>query len=86
MIATDGRFMKIKTGGMDLLESETFLAVADGETVIAIREDPDLLRFVLKFVEDEGKKEATLNYKTVENNTLNVTLTNWKQSLWDHTL
>ena len=73
--------MKIKTGGMDLLESETFLAIADGETVIAIGEDPDWLHFVLKFVEVKGKKEATLEYKAVEGHTLNVTLINWNSPL-----
>ena len=69
--------MKIKTGGMDLLESETFLAVGDGETVITIREDLDLLSFILNFVEAEGEKKMTVNFEAVGKNTLKVNLTNW---------
>ena len=69
--------MKIKTGGMDLLESETFLAVGDGETVITIREDLDLLSFILNFVEAEGEKKMAVNFETVGKNTLKVNLTNW---------
>ena len=55
--------MKIKTGGMDLLESETFLAVGAGETVITISEGPDLLRFILNFVEVEGEKKLGVNLR-----------------------
>ena len=69
--------MKIKTGGMDLLESETFLAVGDGETVITIREDLDLLSFILNFVKAEGEKKMTLDFEPVGKNTLKVNLTNW---------
>ena len=68
--------MKIKTGGMDLLESETFLAVGDGETVITIREDLDLLSFILND-QAEGEKKMTVNFEAVGKNTLKVNLTNW---------
>ena len=73
--------MEIKTGGMDLLESETFLAVGDGETVITIREDPDVLRFILNFVEAEGEKKMGLNFEAVDKKTLKVNLTNWSNPL-----
>ena len=73
--------MKIKTGGMDLLESETFLAVGTGETVIAIKEGPDLLRFILNFVEVEGEKKMAVNFEDVGNNTLKMNLTNWSNPL-----
>ena len=73
--------MKIKTGGMDLLESETFLAVGDGETVITIREGPDLLCFILNFVEVEGEKKMDLIFEAVGNNTLKVNLINWSNPL-----
>ena len=73
--------MKIKTGGMDLLESETFLAVGAGETVITISEGPDLLRFILNFVEVEGEKKLGVNFEAVDNKTLKVNLTNWSTPL-----
>ena len=73
--------MKIKTGGMDLLESETFLAVGDGETVITITEDPDVLCFILNFVEAEGEKKMGLNFEAVDKKTLKVNLTNWSNPL-----
>ena len=73
--------MKIKTGGMDLLESETFLAVGTGETVIAIKEGPDLLRFILNFVEVEGEKKMAVNFEDGGNNTLKMNLTNWSNPL-----
>ena len=73
--------MEIKTGGMDLLESETFLAVGDGETVIMIREDLDLLRFILNFVEAEGEKKMAVDFEVVDKKTLKVNLTNWSNPL-----
>ena len=73
--------MKIKTGGMDLLESETFLAVGDGETVITIREGPDLLCFILNFVEGEGEKKMALHFEGAGKNSLKVNLINWSNPL-----
>ena len=73
--------MKIKTGGMDLLESETFLAFGTGETVIEVKEGQECLRFILNFVEVAGEKAISLNYEAVGDNTLKIILTNWSNSL-----
>ena len=50
--------MKIKTGGKELLESETFLALDLGETAITIGDSPEKLNFIFDFVEADGEKTA----------------------------
>lgn len=73
--------MKITTGGKELLETVTFLALGLGETVLTLSDpDPDPLRFILDFVEDDSKK-ATITTQVVDNKTLKLILGNWKSSL-----
>ena len=69
--------MRVKTGDKELLESETFLALGLGETILEIDENPEPLRFILNFVEDEAKKESLVRWVSDGTNTLRVTLTNW---------
>ena len=72
--------MKIETGGKDLLESETFIALGKGETVITIGEGNEELRFVFDFV--KGKKdEKPLEWNVVDTKSLKLTLTNWDNPL-----
>ena len=74
--------MKVKTGDKDLLESETFLTLGLGETVIELDEVPELLRFILTFVNDEGEKQAAVKWEPIPDaNTLRITLTNWNSPL-----
>ena len=72
--------MKIETGGKELLESETFIALGLGETVITIGEGNEELRFVFDFVKGEkGDKPIILN--VVDTKSLKLTLTNWDNPL-----
>ena len=71
--------MKVTTGGMELLDTVTFLAIGLGETVVTLSE-PDPLRCVLDFVEDTGKK-TVMQTQSVDHNTLRMTLRNWNNSL-----
>ena len=70
--------MKIKTGGKELFESETFLALGLGETVITIGDGPEGLNFIFEFV--KGDKQD-LSWKTVDSNSLKLILTNWDDHL-----
>ena len=76
-----GRFMKIQTGGMELIDSEAFIAVGLGETILEIGDGSDMLRLILNFVESEGEKKTTVEFNPVDGRTLNVILTNWNYSL-----
>lgn len=74
--------MKINTGDKELLDTETFLALELGETVIAIEDgSSEPLRFVLDFVENKGNKDATLNFNSVDKRTLRATFVNWNSPL-----
>ena len=80
--------MNIKTDGKDLLESETFVAVGLGETVVTIGAGQEMLSFVFDFVQDEDKPEGKISIKwaVVDSKTLRVTLQNWNNSLGRHSL
>ena len=73
--------MKIQTGGMELIDSESFLAVGLGETLINIGDGAESLHFILNFVEVEGEKKPIFELKSIDKKTLRVTLTNWNNSL-----
>ena len=72
--------MKIRTGGKELLESATFLALGLGETVVTIGSERERLNFVFNFEEEEGKKEA-IKWEAVDTKTLKITLSNWNNTL-----
>ena len=74
--------MKIETGGKDLFKTETFLTPELGETVIVIDDGPEMLRFVLNFLETEDEKNAiSMAFEPVDSQTLRFTLTNWNNPL-----
>ena len=70
--------MKIKTGGKELFDSETFLAISLGETVITLGDGPEALSIIFDFV--KGEKQA-ITWNTVDNKSLKLTLTNWDNHL-----
>ena len=70
--------MKIKTGEKELFESETFLVLGLGETVITLGNGPAALKIIFDFV--NGEKQD-IKWKTVDNKSLKVILTNWDSHL-----
>ena len=70
--------MKIKTGGKELFESETFLVLGLGETIITIGDGPEALSVIFDFA--KGEKQA-IRWNTVDNKSLKLTLTNWDNHL-----
>ena len=78
--------MQITSGGKELLRTETFLALGLGETVIAIDNGAESLRFILDFVVNkDSKDDASISISAVNNKTLKATLVNWKQFFGGHT-
>ena len=73
--------MKIQTGGKELLESRSFLALGLGETVIEIEDGQESLKFILNFIEVKGKKKLDLKWEVADKKTLKFTLTNWDNPL-----
>ena len=71
--------MKITTGGMELLESTSFIAIGLTETVITVG-DQEPLRFLISFVEEANGK-VDVNFAAVDNKTLRITLNNWNNPL-----
>ena len=69
--------MKITTGGKELLDTETFLTIGVGETVVTL----DDLRFLLDFADNTKEKGTILRAQTVDDKTLRLTLTNWSNVL-----
>ena len=72
--------MEIKTGGKDLLTSETFFAIGLGETTITFNEH-ETLCFIFNFIEDEDEKKRDVKASVVDNKTLKMDLTNWNSAL-----
>ena len=71
--------MKIQTGEKELLESETFLTIGLGETVITVGDEPkEALKFIFDFVKGEKQNIA---WNAVDNKSLKLTLTNWDNPL-----
>ena len=70
--------MKIETGGKELFESEAFLAIGLGETVITLGDGPEALKVIFDFV--KGEKQA-IAWETVDSKSLKLTLTNWDNNL-----
>lgn len=75
------KIQKIQTGGMELIASETFIAIGLGETILEIGDGSDMLRFILTFVESESEKEPRVKFGPVDSRTMNVILTNWNYPL-----
>ena len=74
--------MKITTGGLDVLDTATFLATGLGETVITIDSDPDdPLRLVLDFVDGADGGKLGIEATTEDKGTLRITLNNWSNPL-----
>lgn len=72
--------MEIKTGGKDLLTSETFFAIGLGETTITLT-DHEPLCFIFNFIEDEDEKKPDVKTSVVDSKTLKMDLTNWNSAL-----
>ena len=73
--------MKIQTGGKELLDSRSFLALGPGETVIEVEDGQEPLKFILDFIEVAGQKKLDLKWEVTDKKTLKFTLTNWNNPL-----
>ena len=73
--------MKIQTGGKELLDSGSFLALGLGETVIEVEDGQESLEFILNFIEVEGEKKLDVKWEVADKRTLKFTLTNWNSPL-----
>ena len=69
--------MRIKTADKELLESETFLALGLGKTVVEFDEGDGAIQLIFNFSEDKSSKQATAEWNAVDSTTLNILLTNW---------
>ena len=46
--------MKVITGGKELIGSETFIALGEGETEISLDDSSESIRFIFSFVESDN--------------------------------
>ena len=67
--------MKVITGGKELIGSETFIALGEGETEISLDDGSESIRFIFSFVESDNEREADIESEVVDNKTLKLRLT-----------
>ncbi len=72
--------ISITTQGKDLIDSETFLALDLGETIVSIKHGEETLKFILDFTKDEDKKQE-IGWTVVDSETIRIALINWSSSL-----
>ena len=72
----ESTLISIKTGGMDVLDSKSFLALGLGETTISLQHNAEHLNFVLDF-RNAPDDEQGLAYELIDPLSLRIILTNW---------
>ncbi len=68
--------IEVSTGGKEVLESKTFIALGLGETTIVVGQDAEEIRFILDFSVVEGS-EQKINSKVIDDKSLRLELINF---------
>ena len=73
--------LKVTTGGMDVFETTTFVAVSNSETKIVVSEEIETITFILEFAIDTNVKEQKTNLVVESVDVMRIKMTNWTSPL-----